>query len=281
MSGVSHEPLPAALIGKARAAAAKAAPYLRSRQSYNGGFCFYKSMGIDEPNLHDSYHAIAAFHLLREEVPRVDELVHFLGSFPAAGVHQLYYCAFGLRLMDDAARIPAALLGGILAPKPADSAVSTAWLQATLRAARLKQRFAELRPDEHLVAAIQKLEHGGGYGDKPNLTDTCLCLNLLALLRHYAQPPLIRGFLEGLQRPSFGFTLTSDSGIASLDLIHAGLRCCLMLGIPVRYAADALSFTLACQSASGSFARSPGALPDIEQTHRALQIIAMLASPMP
>ena len=58
------------LTSRARQAVAEATAYLRGRQSYNGGFCFYRFEYLDEPNLRDTYHAIAALTLLGAEVPR-------------------------------------------------------------------------------------------------------------------------------------------------------------------------------------------------------------------
>jgi ribonuclease BN (tRNA processing enzyme) len=49
------------------------------------------------------------------------------------------------------------------------------------------------------------------------------------------------------------------------------------LHVPVRHRADVLEFVLACQCNNGGFSRAPVALPDLELTHGALQIIALLA----
>lgn len=280
-----EEALAEPLVARARAATAKAGGYLRGRQSYNGAFCFYRSYGVDEPNLHDTYHAVAGFRLLRAQPPRDERLAEFLGTFPAAGVHQLYYCAFALEMLDHGALIPGPHLRNIealgLPCHPGQGAPSSAWLEATLRALRLKGRFAELPPCGEVGALVDRLEHEGGFGEKPNIIDTYVCLGILSLLGSQPMEDRVARFVAALQQPSFGFTLTADSGVASLDVIQAGLKCCAMLSVPVRYAADIVGFTLACQTSSGGFSRSPGALPDIEQTHRALQIIAMLVAPPP
>lgn len=277
-----NEVLPASLLSSARKVAARAERYVRSRQSYNGGFCFYRCAGVDEPNLHDTYHAVAALSLLHEKVPRAEELAQFLAGFPAAGVHQLYYCAFALELLGRSSLIAAPQLASIrsleVVPRTEDRTASSGWLEATLRAARLKRRFAELSACPELVAFIGGLEAEGGYGGKPNIIDTYLCLSILALLGRRPPAENSARFVDRLQVPSFGFSLTADSMTASLDVIQAGMKCCAMLGIPVRYAPDVLSFTLVCQTSNGGFSRSPAALPAIEQTHRALQIISMLVS---
>jgi hypothetical protein len=141
-----HAAVAPSLLARARQKAGVTSSYLRGRQSYNGGFCFYRYEGVDEPSLHDTYHAIAGFKLLGEETPRADEAASFLSSFPAAGVHQLYYCAFGLDLLGRSSLLSQALLesvSGLRVAPPGDrDLASSAWLQAALRAARLQQRFA-------------------------------------------------------------------------------------------------------------------------------------------
>ena len=268
-----------------RRALTHAAEYLRSRQSCNGGFCFYRYGGLDEPNLHDTYHAVAAFRLLGEEVPRGDETSRFLAAFPAAGVHQLYYCVFALDMLGraqlDDGRLQSIASLTLHVPERADAASPSGWLEAALRLLRLRKRLGRSTDGEIAAAFVAQLEsEGGGYGDKPNLLDTFSCLRILALLAK-PLPAAAARFVERLQMPSFGFTMSEDSSMASLELVEAGVKCCAMLGVPVRYPADALAFALACQTGNGGFSRTPGALPGIEQTRRALQVIALLASPPP
>lgn len=43
----------------------RASKYLLGRQSSNGGFCFYRSKYVDEPNLFDTYHAVSCADLTR------------------------------------------------------------------------------------------------------------------------------------------------------------------------------------------------------------------------
>lgn len=96
------------LWARAAVATAKARSYLLGRQSDNGGFCFYRSEHIDEPNLHDTYHAVmAALALLGADVPRVDALARFLDRFPLYGPGYYYYYAFALDLLRRATLIDA------------------------------------------------------------------------------------------------------------------------------------------------------------------------------
>jgi hypothetical protein len=264
--------LPATLLARARTAVAKAKAYIESRQSTSGGFCFYRSEYVDEPNLHDTYHAVAALTLLRAEVPRAGELARFLDEFSLLGSGYYYYYA----LLIDAARL--ARIGELAVTPPPSGAriVTSGWLQGVLRTIRLKRRFAGLRALPQVADFINSLKADGGYGDKPNLCDTRLCLSILALISYGAVANDTRDFVDRLQRRPFGFALTNDSLAANLDVLYAGMKCCAMLGVSVRYRADASALVLACQTSNGGFARAPVALPDIELTRRALQIMGLI-----
>jgi hypothetical protein len=91
--------VPPLLLSEAREAVARAEAYILSRQPDNGGFCFYKTEYVDEPNLHDTYYAVAALTQWGVEVPRKDRLVKFVGGFPLWGLNYLYYYAFTLDLL--------------------------------------------------------------------------------------------------------------------------------------------------------------------------------------
>jgi hypothetical protein len=276
-----NDSLPAPLLLEARNAVARAAAYLRGRQSVSGGFCFYKSEYVDEPNVYDTYHAVAALTLLRSDVPRGDELVEFLDGVPLFGPTYLYYYAFTLDLLGRTARIDAQRLTRIReltirVPRAGDRVVTSRWLENALKTIRLTRRFANRRTYPGLVDFIDGLKADGGYGDKPNLWDTYLSLRVLALLVERPASDETAAFVDRLQLPSFGFTITGDSLLANVDVIYAGTRCCAMLGIPIRYRADVLGFVLACQTPNGGFSRVPTALPGIGLTHRALEIMGLV-----
>lgn len=281
MTGV----ISAELSSQARAAAGLAAEYLRGRQSRDGGFCFYKTEYVDEPNLHDTYHAVAALTLLGEAVPRVDELVRFLDHYPLCGLNYLYFYAFTLDLVRRAMLVDAHRRAQIrdlpVTVPPAGSGTDTgAWLEGTLRTLQLKQRFAELGNYPDVMDFINGLKVRGGYGAKPNLWDTYRCLSILTLLGDHQAREDTRAFINRLQMPSLGFTLTEDSLTANLDIIYAGMECCVLLDATVKYPADVLAFVLSCQTIGGGFSRASNALPDIAYTHLALRIITLIGRDM-
>lgn len=71
--------------------------------------------------------------------------------------------------------------------------------------------------------------------------------------------------------------MTPRAAMAGLEVLHAGTRCCTLLGLPVRHAREVIEFVLACQGADGGFSRAATAVPDLERTEHALQILAVTA----
>ena len=265
---------------RAREAVARAVAYLKGRQSPNGGFCFYRSEHVDEPNLHDTYHAIAALTLVGESVPRADKAAQFLADFPLYGPNYYYYWAFSLDLLGRSDLIEATDIAHIqqlplAVPRAQDHVVTSGWLESALQVAHLKRRFVSLSFSPRLVSFVEAVLKGNTLGHKRNLWDAWLCLSLLAMLDENHTVGAARSFVDCLQAPSFGFKLTDDSLVANVPVIYAGMQCCRLIGLPVRYQDDALSFVLACQVSSGGFSRTPSALPDIELTRQAIATIDM------
>src|SRR5512144_1681376 len=72
----------------------RATEYVTSRQCRNGGFCYYRYADLEEPNLHDTYYAVAACELLHSEVPYPERVVAYLRSMRLAGRQSSYlYCS--------------------------------------------------------------------------------------------------------------------------------------------------------------------------------------------
>jgi hypothetical protein len=60
---------------------------------------------------------------------------------------------------------------------------------------------------------------------------------------------------------------------ARLEPLYAGVMCCGLLGVPLRYERDVLALALACQTPGGGFAPAPSALPDLQWTHLAIETL--------
>jgi hypothetical protein len=270
--------LSADLRAKAGQAAIRARQYLADRQSPNGGFCFYRWQGIEESNLHDTWHAVAGVTLLGEKVLRRDDVEAFLSGFESKGIDDLYHRASTFERLDVA--IDTDMRGWIDGLDAAavfqDAALRlSARLEHALRIVRMQCLFSDVRMPRTIREYVLDLEcEGGGWGDEPNIEDTWLALAILESCGERAFRQVTRAFVDALQVPSFGFVATRNSSYAQLDVVHAGLRACAALALPVRHAVDAVRFVLACQTPNGSFARAPDALPDIALTHRGLLALA-------
>lgn len=267
--------------GRVATARQRAVQYLLGRLSPGGGFCYYRSAYLDEPNLFDTCHAVAALALLRVPVPARESVAAFLVGHPVeAQPYALYYRTFALAALgwDDPARASVEQKVGALAAEPPDPARGnlSARLSRLTLVLRLKVHFGLGFPADAIRRAVDALEHpGGGFGETPNLQDTRLALTLLRLCGATAGERT-RAFVGRLALPGYGFRLTADSLSPALDTVCAGIACCMLLGRPVAHAEDATAFILACQTANGGFARAPEALPDIGLTHLALCGLAAL-----
>lgn len=274
--------LPPPLLLQLRTAMAHAKKYILGRRSENGGFCFYKTESVDEPNLHDTYHAVAALTLLDADVPAKDQQVRFLDDFPLWGLNYLYYYAFTLGLLGRTSLITTqrlALIQGLTIPPPPPMRSDSIrmWLETVFMTVRLKRRFTEHWKCPDVARFLQGLKTSGGYGVKPNLWDTYLSLSILSLLGEQFAMPDTQLFINQRQVPSLGFSLSDGSLMYDLDVMYAGVKCCEILGSQISFSTDILHRVMSCQAADGGFSRSPVALPDLELTHKALQIIAIIA----
>jgi hypothetical protein len=275
----------ASLHAKTSIAVAKAVAYLRAKQSYNGGFCFYKYAYLDQPNLHDTYHALQALQLAGATISRSNEILLYIRRTEPLDASDLFYSVFSFDSLDQFSMLPPAQMTRVqtLRVKCLEAAAdvdASRWLESTLQLVQLQRRCDGPMQIVEILRGIDGLENEGGYGEKPNLRDTALGLRILDQLGE--QLPILGetpAFVDSLQRRSGGFTNTTDSLSVNLDIIAAGIECCALLRLPVRHREDILAFVLACQATDGSFSPVPVALPNIAFTHQALKVIHALRMP--
>lgn len=270
--------LPATLLTRSRDAAVHAQQYLLEHQSPIGGFCFYRWQGLDEPNLRDTWHALAALTLLGAEVPRRGAVAAFLATFTPLGLDDLCNQARALERLGCSDAVDTLNREKIAALDAAAVLVDqhlpvSARLDHALRILRVQQCLSTIRRPAESAACARTLEHDGGWGDKPNLGDTWSALAVLDACGDHSFTDATRQFVDALQIASFGFKATLDSMYVHLGVTYAGVSACNLLALPLRHAAAAVDFVLACQTGDGGFARAPSALPDIALTHRALQAL--------
>lgn len=285
-------------------AVAAAKVYVLDRQSPSGGFCFYRTSGLDQPNLGDTRFALGALRILGAPTPHAELTVEFLRQSRLFGLNYLYAYALALEYIGMSSHLSADRRDQISAltvtlPGPLYQVETSKWLERARKTIRLQLRHPgstggsvdqldlasssrrSLNPDRttrysHVARFIENLQKNGGFGDSPNLWDTYLALSVWSQLGVTAVPENI-AFVDSLQQRPFGFKMSHASSMGSLDVLYAGVRCCQLLHLRVRYEDEILKFVLACQLASGGFARAPVALANLEYTYRALAIVAALA----
>lgn len=263
-------------------ACTRAAEYVLARQCPDGGFCFYRTQDLNEPNLADTYHALSVLRLLGREVPRCEQVLSFSSGFPGRSQPDDLYHLTGIALLTQAEapvlsayREPSMALS--LAPPPhRQSTEASAWLTRARTVVLLKRRLGVLAHSQGLCPIIVSLMHDGGFGPGPNLLDTLSAIEILAAHDVPLAMPGLARFIDELQHPSCTFTMTRTSRMERLELVAAGVACCRVLKTPVRYATEALRFILACQTQHGGFAAAPDALPDIVLTHQAVATLLAL-----
>jgi hypothetical protein len=263
----------------------KAGIYIASRQCRNGGFCYYRIDDLEEPNLRDTYYAVAACRLLNREISNRSQVVNYVRSM-GPGRRQssyLYYYAFTAHLLGEAA-LDQALLHNvsdlhITPPQTNKNVPLSGWLEDSLQVIRLKKTFIGYAEMDEIAGFVRRLAHSGGVGAKPNLMDTYLAVSILAELDELSGLEKTKDFIDGLQLNSFGFRCTEDSlSPPSIDILYAGVLSCAYLGLKVRYVSDIVSSVLMSQRIHGGFARSPDSLGDLTTHFEALWIIQHLRS---
>lgn len=266
----------------------RARTYLLERQSPNGGFCFYRGYYAEEPNLADTWHAIAVLTgLLGVVLPEKRSHASFIIGQPIEPQPWvLYYRVSTLRALgvDDPESAEVASAVMVLQTHFPDMATHVS-LSAALQRIKctlwLKQHFGlPLAGVDDLAQTLLQAEHAdGGYGTPPNLLDTESAIAVLRLCGQIS-PSRTSDFVHRMAVPGFGFRLTAGSLSPNLETVCAGIRSCCRLGIPIPHALDAMAYVLSCQTGNGGFARAAGALPDITLTHLALTTLARHMAPL-
>jgi len=76
--------------------------YIKSRQGEDGGYLFYQYEDIFESSVDDTYYALAALKLLREEIPNKNRTLKFLYSkIEDLNLHSAYYWVNALHTLQE------------------------------------------------------------------------------------------------------------------------------------------------------------------------------------
>jgi len=265
----------------------RARTYLLGRQSPHGGFCFYRGYFAEEPNLSDTWHAIAALAgVLGVVLPEKNSHASFIMGQPIEPQPLVLYYRVRALLALDADDLESTQVRSAVAalqtyfPDIATHTSLFAVLQRVRCTVWLKRHFGlPMAVDDLAQSLLRAQNEDGGYGTPPNLLDTEAAIATLMLCGQ-ASPSRTSDFVNRMALPGFGFRLTAGSLSPNLETVSAGIRSCCRLGLPVPDAEDAVAFVLSCQTGNGGFARAAGALPDITLTHLALSTLARQMVPL-
>lgn len=265
-------------------AGSKVISYLLGLQQPDGNFRSATQPHTAETELRLTYHAVRTLHLLQQDIPRKNEVIGIaaqaLGSIQPS---LRYYAAFILGTLIPGFSPPSNWSAEINAwpvsiiPAP-DSAGLNGWLTWCKEIIAIKQAFSRFDDQTALRDLLLRLQRPqGGFGASPNLEDTCIALECLA--RCNPELPGLeptRLFVDRLQSVFNGFATGSNAALGRVESIHAGLRCCQLLRLPLRYPLQTRQLLLDHQMASGGFSGSAPGEASIVATHRAMQGLFLL-----
>lgn len=268
-------------------ACARACDYVLSRQSPGGGFCGYRGAGVDEPNLQDTWHAVATLGLLGVPVPDAATCARFVAARDvdrqAHGLYDRVRSLQALQAPDPQAIEVRAAVASLVEYLPVPGTPPSQLggpLEALRHVVWLKRHFRCALAQAEVVAALGRLQDAsGGFAVPPDLVTTEAVCAVLHLCGQHI-PARTADYVDSLAVADFGFRLTAHALSPKLETTCAGIRCGAWAGRSPRHAADALRFILACQDGRGGFARAPGALADLACTRLAIEGLALLGGPL-
>jgi hypothetical protein len=266
--------------------------YILGRQTIDGGFCFYvyHDWGVEEPNAPDAYAAVASLGLLDRPVPRRAAVADWLKAQqdPRGGYATLtiaHATLTALRLLGEAPlRDPSQFLenvAGIYGLTDAAGREPSGWLHNGLRCVELWQDYGLSLNDRirtRVGAALSRLrQDDGGYGAPgASLPDTGAAVALAAALDLPVDPAVL-AYVRQCEAPPYGFNITPSASSSGLESHHAGLRVLGHFGASPRQPAVVQDYVESCQTRRGGFGRVPGAVPRLDDSLRALEVLCMLA----
>ena len=259
--------------------------YILDRLCPSGGFCHY---GLDEPNLHDTWHALAGLRILGVRLdsgPTVRFLRSFQGrdgSFRSAA--QAYYALLGLDMLGaPPSHDPARCIAGLaLAAAESFTRAQTpdaAKLEDTRRLVALQRRYdVRIASRENIVERIMLCRNGdGGFGSPASsLTETLPAVEILHNLGLRADAESAAHFVRSCDHPVAGFTDMPGTSLHYIEHVHAGLALCLALRIQPGHASACAASVRRCQLVNGGFARASLGIANLEYTYLALHSLQLL-----
>lgn len=273
--------------------------YVESRQSRDGGFCFYGSDYIEESNLYDTGFALATLRALRVEPPRRSELASWLSAQQetlgeGGSLAALWSWERSMRLLG----LTSPEAAGTIEPSPFDFPLPSrdqlrSWdagelLRDLVRLAEIaswKCRSPSPSWRERLAELLEALR--GESGAFPRGEETLVgSWQAFTVARTFAiripESPLLAFAQDRLASAETRGFLSTEA--QSLEGVRSGLELLAAFGRPLegRPKATLALQVVACQSASGGFGRRIDAIPTLEDSFygaRALLLLEGTPSP--
>jgi len=263
--------------------------YILTRQNPDGGFCFYRSWGVNESNAPDTLAAVNSLRLLGEPAPQGSQVIAWVQSQQGADGRYAtltiaWACLNALWLLEaEPLYDPRSTIMDQGRRKENITDQAFDWSGLIRNFVRTLELMARL----HLTVEAQLRRAGvrlldrirtadGGYGlPAASLLDTSWAVRLADLIGI----PLDRKPLDYARRckqPTYGFNITPASVSTSLEIQQGGLRLFARFGTRPTNPDAIIRFVVSCQTAFGGFSRVPGALTRLDDTWRALDILRLL-----
>jgi hypothetical protein len=266
--------------------------YTLGRQTSQGGFCFYAcpEWGVEEPNALNTCAAVAIFGLLELPVPGAERCKTWLralqdrsGGYPTFVMG--YAALRGLQLVGAAPhRDPRRFLremAKVLRLADTSAGRGAGWLAAARRCLELCNAYGIAITDrmrDAIGAALQRLRGpDGGYGVPGSSIPESATALALATAAGLPAPRDVLAYARRCEGAPYGFNITPFAVSSGLESHQAGLWAFRHFGVRPHNSALIRRYVATCQTSRGGFGRVPGAIPGLDDSLRALQILSMLA----
>lgn len=88
----------------------------------------------------------------------------------------------------------------------------------------------------------------------------------------------VLAYARQCEAPPFGFNITPVGAGSNLETLLSGMRILRYYGVEPSYMEEIRRYVAACQTGTGGFGRAPGAIAQLTETLRALEVLILLAT---
>jgi len=262
--------------------------YITERRCQKGGYCFYRQ---EEPNLSDSYYALASQRILGTETEDIDTINYILNSQRSNGsylnITHAYYAINSLYILNKKQLYSpkSFIFANLHSYNPENLLPGTNsvfkkmhFVISLMNMLNLAIPLKRKESVSKFVLYFKKSDTGFGV-ERSTLLETAHALTILAAMDYPLEKLQTAFFLRKCEHSIFGFTNIHSTSLSYLEYLHAGLVLSQLLEYKINYATQCLDFVLNCQTNKGGFARSiDGGIATLENTFYAINSLAILES---